>query len=111
MTLFGRLIVALVLGFAFANLSQALPAPYNTRIENIANSTFTNALGQVVNLDSNPVVAIVARVPGLMLESAQTRYASPGASFTFPHVITNKGNATDVFDIAALAIAASGPGT
>ena len=111
MSLFGRLLVALLWGFVFANFAQALPAPYNTRIENIANSTFTNALGQVVNLDSNPVVAIVARVPGLFLESAQTRYASPGASFTFPHVITNKGNAPDVFDVAVLAIAASGPGT
>lgn len=111
MSLFGRLFVVLLMGFAFASLSNALPAPYNTRIENIATSTFTNSLGQVVSLDSNPVVAIVARVPGLMLESAQTRYASSGASFSFPHVLTNKGNAPDTFDLAAIAVAASGPGT
>ena len=110
MLVFGRLLVVLMMVFAFANPLHAIPAPYNTRIENIANSTFTNALGQAVSLDSNPVVAIVARVPSLLLESAQTRYASSGASFSFPHVITNKGNAPDIFDVAALAVAPSGTG-
>ena len=88
--------------------TQAEPAPYQSRIENIASAVFTTAAGDKYTIDSNLVVAVVARVPGVLLQSSQIIYAARGSVVAYPHTITNTGNAPDIFDLSVKASDAPG---
>lgn len=87
------------LGCFQAGVAHATSAPYQARIENIATATFTLASGETYSIQSNMVTAVVARVPGVLLQSGQTVFAAPGSVVAFPHTLTNTGNAPDVFDL------------
>ena len=81
-------------------LGQAISAPYLARIENIATASFTLESGETYSIDSNMVTAVVARVPGVLLQTGQTVRAAAGSVVAFPHTVTNTGNAPDVFDLS-----------
>jgi uncharacterized repeat protein (TIGR01451 family) len=96
---------SLLIGFIFLSwpvLVNAGPAPYQARIENIASATFTNGAGEKYTIESNLVVAVVARVPGVLLQTSQIIYAVRGSVVAYPHTITNTGNAPDVFELKTL---------
>jgi uncharacterized repeat protein (TIGR01451 family) len=82
-----------------ASSAHATAAPYQARIENIATASFTLENGETYSINSNMVTAVVARVPGVLLQSGQSVQAVAGSVVAFAHTVTNTGNAPDVFDL------------
>src|SRR5262249_56300300 len=64
-------------------------------------ATYTDAASNTYTVTSNPVTTVVQQVAGLALTAPGTRVAAPGAQAVFPHVVTNNGNGTDTFTLAA----------
>lgn len=85
-----------------ASSAQASAAPYQARIENIASASFTLENGETYTISSNMVTAVVARVPGVLLQSGQSVPAVAGSVVAFAHTVTNTGNAPDVFELKLL---------
>ena len=94
--------VCLLCGLLGASSVHATAAPYQARIENIATASFVLENGDTYTISSNMVTAVVARVPGVLLQSGQSVRAAAGSVVAFPHTVTNTGNAPDVFDLTVL---------
>ncbi len=86
-------IVALTIGAALAD-----PPPADTIIGNQATATYT-ADGQTFTVQSNVVETVVNEIAGLDMSTDQSRGGAPGSLVFFPHVISNDGNAPDIFDL------------
>jgi uncharacterized repeat protein (TIGR01451 family) len=72
-----------------------------TSIGNQASATYTDGSGQTRTATSNPVYTIVQQIGAVSLTSGVTDYATAGSSVVFPHTVTNTGNGTDSFSLAA----------
>lgn len=75
--------------------------PAGTPIGNTATATYVDAASQTHTVTSNPVTTIVQQVASFTLTANGARTAAPGGSVAFPHVLTNTGNGTDAFPLAA----------
>ena len=81
-----------------------------TTIGNQAAATYTDASLTPRTATSNTVITIVAQVAAFTLTANQSQVAAPGAPVNFPHTITNTGNGTDSFSLAAVVPAAGAAG-
>lgn len=84
-----------------ARVAFAAP-PAGTTIGNQATATYQDAASNTYTVSSNPVTTIVQQVASLTLTADGTRVAAPGGQAVFPHVLTNTGNGTDAFSLAAV---------
>ncbi len=101
-TTLGRTLTAVaVLALAvFVRPALAAP-PAGTTIGNQATATYQDAASNSYTVTSNPVTTVVQQVASLTLTANGTRVAAPGGQAVFPHVLTNTGNGTDAFSLAA----------
>ncbi len=76
--------------------AHALIVP-GSQITNIASGDYTDALGNTLVINSNPVSLTVQKVYALTLLENQTQVATLGAPVTFPHLLTNTGNSPDQY--------------
>lgn len=76
--------------------AHALIVP-GSQITNIASGDYTDALGNTLVINSNPVSLTVQKVYALTLLENQTQVATLGAPVTFPHLLTNTGNSPDTY--------------
>lgn len=81
-----------------------------TTIGNQAAATYTDASLTPRTATSNTVTTIVAQVAAFTLTANQSQIAAPGAPVNFPHTITNTGNGSDSFSLAAVVPAAGAAG-
>ena len=81
---------------------QAAPAT-GTLITNQASSTFLDASAVSRARASNLVQLAVGQVAGFTLATDTTKSAAPGTAASFPHTLTNIGNGSDSFSLAATA--------
>ncbi|QOF77551.1 beta strand repeat-containing protein [Variovorax sp. 38R] len=96
------------LGLVFgASVAFAAPPPANTVIGNQASATYSDAGGNQQLATSNLVQTTVQQVGSFNLDSYTTvttnvvnnKTGAAGATVYAPHVLTNTGNGSDVFDI------------
>ncbi len=97
---------ALALAFAFAAIftsgAKAAPPPANSVIGNQATATYQDSGGTSRTATSNLVQTTVAQVYSHTLTASQSRIVAPGGTVYFPHTLTNTGNGTDTYAIAAV---------
>jgi len=86
---------------AFGAVAHAAP-PAGTTIGNQATATYQDAASNSYTVTSNPVTTVVQQVASLTLTADGVRVAAPGGQAVFPHVLTNTGNGTDAFSLAAV---------
>ena len=80
------------------NIAPGTPA--NSVLNNVADITFTNRLGEVVGpILSNPVPFRVLISESITLRGVTLPTAEPGSTVTFDNLLTNNSNKTDTFDI------------
>lgn len=79
-----------------SHAAHALIVP-GSQITNIASGDYTDALGNILVINSNPVSLTVQKVFALTLLENQTQVATLGAPVTFPHLLTNTGNSPDQY--------------
>jgi len=102
--LFTRWIVGLfiVLSFAMAGTAAHAAAPNaGTTISNAASATYLDASNTQYMVTSNQVDTVVQQVASLTLAANGTQNANPGAVVYYPHTLTNTGNGSDTFTLAA----------
>ena len=101
-----RLFVLVLASFAFAllavNLAHAAPPPAGTAIGNQASATYTDASGISRSVTSNVVQTIVQQVASLTLTANGAQTSTPGTTVYYPHTLTNTGNGSDTFALAAV---------
>jgi len=81
--------------------AQATPPPAGTSIGNQASVTYTDGSGTSRTVTSNTVQTIVQQVASLSLTAPSTKTASVGSTVYYPQTLTNSGNGTDTFTLAA----------
>ena len=96
LTAFAVCALALLVRPAFA------APPAGTTIGNQATATYQDAASNSYTVTSNSVTTVVQQVASLTLTADGTRVAAPGGQAVFPHVLTNTGNGTDAFSLAAV---------
>lgn len=94
------IVVALLLAFAGAPAHAAAPAA-GTSISNQASATYSDASGVARNVTSNLVLTTVTQVYSLTLDANGAQNATPGSVVYYPHTLTNTGNGSDSFNLAA----------
>ncbi|MBS0457577.1 MAG: DUF11 domain-containing protein [Proteobacteria bacterium] len=102
-TVFRRIatVLTLLLMLCLSGIAAAVPPPAGTSIGNQASATYTDASGINRAVTSNPVQTIVQQVASLTLTSTQSQTATPGSVVYYPHTVTNTGNGSDTFNLAA----------
>ena len=95
---FGLLLTAASLS---AVASYAAAPAAGSKIGNQASATYVNASGDTISVTSNKVETIVQQVAGLTLVTDNTETVAPGGKVFLPHTITNDGNGTDTYNLAA----------
>jgi uncharacterized repeat protein (TIGR01451 family) len=95
--------LALLLTLGAPSFTAAPPA--GTSIGNQASATYTDGSGATRTTTSNPVYTIVQQIGSLTLTAGDTKYATAGSNVSFPHTVTNTGNGTDTFTLAASNVA------
>lgn len=104
----GSLARALAGSFAFlllalgAGSASAAPPAAGTSIGNQASATYTDASGTSRTVTSNSVQTVVQQVAALTLTASGAKTASVGATVYYPHTLTNTGNGTDTYALAAV---------
>lgn len=86
--------------------AHALIVP-GSQITNIASGDYTDALGNTLVINSNPVSLTVQKVYALTLLENQTQVATLGAPVTFPHLLTNTGNSPDTYVLSLSQVAST----
>ncbi len=82
--------------------SQALSATAaGTEIKNLATVTYEDAAGNTFSAQSNEAVVTVAQVYFATIGTDVDSTGAPGQTVYLPYVLSNTGNGTDVFDVAA----------
>lgn len=94
----------LVLALA-ATMGRAQTPAAGTTIGNQASATYLDASGTPRTATSNLVTTIVQQVASFSLTADGVRAAAPGGQAIFPHTLTNTGNGTDDFSLAAVNLA------
>ena len=79
-----------------SHAAHALIVP-GSQITNIASGDYTDALGNILVINSNPVSLTVQKVFALTLIEDQKQISTLGAPVTFPHLLTNTGNSPDQY--------------
>ncbi len=107
-----RLFFMVLASFAFAllavSLAHAAPPPAGTAIGNQASATYTDASGISRSVTSNVVQTIVQQVASLTLTANGAQTSTPGTTVYYPHTLTNTGNGSDTFVLAAINGSGSG---
>lgn len=88
--------------------AHAAAPPAGTVIGNRAAATYIDASGDTVSITSNEVETVVQQVAGVTLAVDTVKTAAPGGKVFLPHQITNEGNGTDTFTLAAIETLAGG---
>lgn len=99
--LFAMLVISAVLAVIAMQSAHATPPPAGMAIGNQASATYTDASGISRSVTSNVVQTIVQQVASLTLTANGAQTASPGSSVYYPHTLTNTGNGSDSFNLAA----------
>ena len=84
-----------------ATPAHAAPPPAGTSISNQASATYSDGSGVARTVTSNLVQTTVTQVYSLTLASNGAQNATPGSVVYYPHTLTNTGNGTDTFNLAA----------
>jgi uncharacterized repeat protein (TIGR01451 family) len=87
--------------------ASATPPPAGTSIGNQASATYTDSSGVSRTVTSNSVQTVVQQVAALTLTASGTKTAAVGSTVYYPHTLTNTGNGTDTFTLAAVNAAGS----
>ncbi|NML46932.1 DUF11 domain-containing protein [Ramlibacter sp. G-1-2-2] len=81
--------------------AHAAPPPAGTSISNQASATYSDGSGVGRTVTSNLVQTTVTQVYALTLTQNGAQSATPGSIVYYPHTLTNTGNGTDTFNLAA----------
>ena len=81
--------------------AQTAPLAGNT-IGNRASATYSDGSGISRTVTSNEVVTTVQQIAAVSLVASRNEIAAPGAPVVFSHTVTNAGNGTDSFNLAAV---------
>jgi trimeric autotransporter adhesin len=100
------LVFLLLLVFASTVVFAAPPAA-GTSIGNQASATYTDGSGITRTVTSNTVQTVVQQVASLTLTANGAKTASIGSTVYYPHTLTNTGNGSDTFSLAAINAAGS----
>ena len=95
-------LVSVLLALACITAAHATPPPAGTAIGNQASASYTDASGLSRTVTSNVVQTIVQQVASLTLTANGAQTSSPGSSVYYPHTLTNTGNGSDSFTLAAV---------
>lgn len=82
-------------------LARAAAPDAGSTIGNAATATYTDTNGQERQVTSNTVTTIVQQVHSFTLVDDRTATVAPGGQVSFPHTLTNTGNGSDTYTIAA----------
>jgi uncharacterized repeat protein (TIGR01451 family) len=85
----------------FSSAHAAAPAA-GTSIGNQASVTYVDSTGTSRTVTSNTVQTIVQQVASLTLTANGSKTSSIGSTVYYPHTVTNSGNGTDSFTLAAV---------
>jgi uncharacterized repeat protein (TIGR01451 family) len=96
------LMVSMLLALVSMTPAHAATPPAGTAIGNQASATYTDGTGISRSVTSNTVQTIVQQVASLTLTANGAQNASPGSSVYYPHTLTNTGNGSDSFNLAAI---------
>jgi trimeric autotransporter adhesin len=94
-------VTLVMLCIALAAPAQAAPLA-GTSIGNQASATYTDNSNVVRTATSNTTQTVVQQVASLSLSSTQTKVVAPGGTVYYPHTLSNTGNGTDTFSLAAV---------
>lgn len=78
---------------------HAFPQP-GSYISNVASGDYTDEMGNVLLVNSNPVALEVQKTYSLTLLQNQNQYGAIGGTVNLPHVLTNTGNTTDRYTLS-----------
>jgi len=78
---------------------HAFPQP-GSYISNVASGDYTDEMGNVLLVNSNPVALEVQKTYSLTLLQNQNQYGAIGGVVNLPHVLTNTGNSADRYTLA-----------
>jgi uncharacterized repeat protein (TIGR01451 family) len=98
------LFVTLLLAFAGIGAHAAAP-PAGTSISNQASAAYTDVSGVARTVTSNTVSTSVTQVASMTLVANGAQTATPGSVVYYPHTLTNTGNGSDTFSLAAASAA------
>ena len=87
--------------FFFSLEAHAFPQP-GSYISNVASGDYTDEMGNVLLVNSNPVALEVQKTYSLDLAQDQEQYGSIGGTVNLPHVLTNTGNTADQYTLSLL---------
>jgi len=90
---------ALTFIFFFSLEAHAFPQP-GSYISNVASGDYTDEMGNVLLVNSNPVALEVQKTYALTLVQNQNQYGVIGGVVNLPHVLTNTGNTTDQYSLS-----------
>lgn len=94
--------IALVAGSAaFVSSAHAAAPAAGTNISNVASASYTDSTGAKQNVTSNIVTTTVLQVGSFTLVADQTVTANKNTLVSLSHTLTNTGNGTDTFTLAA----------
>ncbi|RLL39042.1 DUF11 domain-containing protein [Acinetobacter cumulans] len=94
--------IALVAGSAaFVSSAHAAAPAAGTNISNVASATYTDSTGASKTVNSNIVTTKVLQVGSFTLVADQTVTANKNSLVSLSHTLTNTGNGTDTFTLAA----------
>ncbi|SMO96226.1 beta strand repeat-containing protein [Gracilimonas mengyeensis] len=95
------LVLGLFVGISSNDAYAQQAPPANSQIGNTASATYIDSGGNSRTVTSNTVETIVQQVAGVSISAGLTKSVSPGGQITFTHTITNNGNGSDSFTLAA----------
>ncbi|MEG2267755.1 MAG: isopeptide-forming domain-containing fimbrial protein, partial [Acinetobacter sp.] len=85
--------------FFFSLEAHAFPQP-GSYISNVASGDYTDEMGNLLLVNSNPVALEVQKTYSLTLVQNQNQYGVLGGAVNLPHVLTNTGNTADRYTLA-----------
>lgn len=98
------LVVTLLLALAGIGAHAAAP-PAGASISNQASAAYTDGSGTPRTVTSNTVSTSVTQVASMTLVANGAQTATPGSVVYYPHTLTNTGNGSDTFSLAAASAA------
>jgi len=93
------LVIGLMLGFVFPQMSLAEVAPAGTQIVNQASIRFVDTGGEIRTVTTNEVFLLVRQVYSSTLSEDRTREGAASKTVVFYHSLTNTGNGTESYTL------------
>lgn len=87
--------------FFFSLEAHAFPQP-GSYISNVASGDYTDEMGNLLLVNSNPVALEVQKTYALTLVQNQNQYGAIGGVVNLPHVLTNTGNTADRYTFSLI---------